>query len=408
MDVLLISGCPPFPLHVGDRLIPYHLAEQLVARQHAVDLLAFYNVPEEAADIPRYERHFRHIQLIREPRRGGLRYVRRLIGGGFFPKVAGGAWSKDMWKAIQERIAAVNYDVIQLFGGVQVYEYQALVKAYPNLIVAPEAYSLYLENALVAADGTARLRRQIALAVARRYERRMFRGYDQVVVLTEGAAESLRPRQPDLPISVIPNGIDTDYFVPTELDPNEATLLFVGNFNHMPNLEAAFRLAREIFPLVKRRVPSARLKLIGNAPPRELCDLANDSIEVAGRVPDIRPYYEGALIFVSPLRTGAGIRNKILEAMAMQKPIVATALSCEGIALEHGKTVMLAESNEDIARAIIGLVKDGALRHQIAKAARELIEKRYTWGHVTEQYIVLYRALGTARIDRIEAGIKGN
>ncbi len=392
MDILLISRCPPFPLYFGDRLIPYHLARQLAAHHHQVDLIAFYNNPEDATEIPRYERYFRHIQLIREPTRGSLAYLRRLYGGGnFFPKTAREAWSGEMWQAIQERIRIGNYDAIQLFGGVQVYEYLELVKGYANLIVPYESYTLYLNNAQ--SDGRANLLQSLQRGMARRYEQRMFTGYDQVVVLTEADATALRTLQPTLPLHVIPNGVDTEYFVPTEREPDEPTLLFVGNYEYPPNTDAALRLVRRIFPAVKQRVPKARLLIVGNAPPPELLALASDLIEVTGRVPDMRPYYDQALIFVSPLRMGAGIKNKLLEAMAMQKPIVATALSCEGIALEHEKSVLIAESSEDMAKAVIRLMKDGALRQQIGHAAFELLEARYTWRRVGDQYEALYRSL---------------
>jgi len=393
MNILLVSRCPPFPIYFGDRLIVYHLAQELSARRHHIDLLAFCDRPEEAANIPRYERFFRYIKLVQKPATSPLGYLGRL-GGGFFPGRAAAAWSPEMWRAIEERLRVGAYDLVQLFGGVQVYEYRALVRALPNIIVPYESYSLYLKNAL-AAEGNAprRLRMRLQAVVARQYERRMFAGFERVIVLTASDAAALRELDPTLTPTIIPNGVDTDYFVATEFEPAEPTLIFTGNFEYEPNLEAALRLVKSIFPMVRSRVPGAKLLLVGYKPPLALLNAARADVEIVGSVPDMRPYLERALIYVSPLVKGAGIKNKLLEAMAMQKPLVATPLSMEGIAARNGEHVLLAESDDEFARAIVKLVKDKTLRRRLAANARALIDHQYTWKHVAAQYEALYKQL---------------
>ena len=121
MDVLLISRCPPFPLHYGDRLIPYHLGRELSGRRHLIDLLAFYQQPEDFAEIPRYERYFRSVQLIPEPHRSYRDYWRRSRSADRrFPQSAGAAWSPEMWNTIQRMVRERSYDMVHLFGGVHV------------------------------------------------------------------------------------------------------------------------------------------------------------------------------------------------------------------------------------------------------------------------------------------------
>ena len=400
MNILLISRCPPFPLHFGDRLIPYHLAEQLSGRQHVIDLLAFYNRPEDITDIPRYGRFFRSICLIREPQRGSLAYLRRLYLGPFYPESAANAWSGAMWNAIRDRLTETHYDAIHVFGGIQVYEYRHLVQAFPNIIVPYESFSLYLESAQNRFIGRARVLKQLELSIARRYEKKMFSGFDRVVVLAEADANALRSLQPDLPMRVIPNGVDVTYYSPSGQDPNYPTLTFVGNYEYEPNVDAALRLAKRIFPYVQHRVPSARLLLVGRNPPESMRALANNTIQVTGSVADVRPYLDRTLIFVSALRFGAGLKNKLLEAMAMQKAIVATPLSCDGIAVVHEQHVLVADTSDDIARAVVRLVKDGELRQRLGLAARELVEKQYTWHGVGAQYEALYREVALARFKR--------
>ena len=399
MEILLISRCPPFPLYHGDRLIPYHLARELAARQHQIDLLAFYQQPEDIADVPRYERFFRSVELIPEPRRGLRDYWRRMRKPqARFPRRAEDSWSPEMWRAIEDRLQTRIYTVAHLFGGVQVYEYLHLVRRLPNVIVPYESYSLWLERAVQ--EETRRLARwekQLRLRVARSFESWMFEDYDRAVVLTDRDARTLRALNPNIPVVVIPNGVDVDYFTPTGYEPTEPTLLFVGNYNYAPNLDAALRLARDIFPRVHRHVPTARLYLVGGNPPPELRAYASESVIVTGRVPDLRPYFEMALIFVSPLRLGAGIKNKILEALAMQVPVVATPLSCDGIPVTHGQHVLLGESNSELIKGIFGLLGNPQLRKRLRQRGRQLIEQHFMWARVADRYEELYDRVITER-----------
>ncbi|MEL7673264.1 MAG: glycosyltransferase [Chloroflexota bacterium] len=392
MDLLLISRCPPFPLYHGDRLIPFHIARELSARRHRIDLLAFYDNPADLAEIPRYEQHFRSVTLIREPRRSLWSYwLRAALPGRRFPRRAGASWSPEMWRAIQAKLGQHTYDAVHLFGGVQVYEYHPLAAPLPNVIVPYESYSLWLERAVrEARSPLARAAAQAQRGMARRYESFMFDRFDRVVVLTDRDAEALKALNPATPTVTIPNGVDIDFFTPTGYEPDEPALLFTGNFDYPPNLDAALRLVRDIFPRVKQAVPAARLTLVGGNPPPALRAYARDDIEITGRVPDLRPYFECALVYVSPLRLGAGIKNKVLETLAMQTPVVATPLSCDGIPVEHGEHVLLATHDDEFVAQIVALLQDPALRARLAQNGRRLVEDQFTWQRVADLYEELY------------------
>jgi len=401
VDLLLISRCPPFPLHHGDRLIPYHLSRELAARRHLIDLLAFYDQPADLADIPRYERHFRSVTLIREPRRSLASYwLRAILPGRRFPHRAQASWSPEMWHAIQDKLAQHAYDVVHLFGGVQVYEYHALAAPLPNVIVPYESYSLWLERAIrEARTPLARAAAQMRRGMARRFERFMFTRYDRVVVLTDRDAEALRALNPATPTVTIPNGVDLDFFTPTGYEPDEPALLFTGNYDYPPNLDAALRLVRDIFPRVRQAVPGARLTLVGGNPPAALRAWASDDVLIPGRVPDLRPYFECALVYVSPLRLGAGIKNKVLETLAMQTPLVATPLSCDGIPVEDGRHVLLATRDDEFVERIVALLRDPARRAMLAQSGRRLVEEQFTWQRVADLYEALYLDVICARRD---------
>jgi glycosyltransferase involved in cell wall biosynthesis len=171
------------------------------------------------------------------------------------------------------------------------------------------------------------------------------------VVLTNRDAEMLKLNA-RLPIVVIPNGVDVESS-PLPVTNRGANLAVLGNYDYAPNLDAALRLVRDIFPLIQQKIPAARLCLVGSSPPPALRAYASDHIEITGHVPDIRPYFEYSMIFISPLQFGAGIKNKILEALAMQTPVVATPVSCDGISVEHGQHVLIGKTNEELVNHVL-------------------------------------------------------
>ncbi len=391
LRVLLISRCPPYPLHLGDRLIVYHLARELSERGHTIDLLAFDDgSADDDSDV--YGAFFRHITVLPDPERSPVDYVRRLVmPSARFPQAANQAWSPDMWRAIREHVMNDQYDIAHLFGGIQVYEYLHAVKPLPVMITPYESYSLYLRRQVEAGAGWGARAQWFA---AREYERWMFAPYPRVIVLTDRDRDELRTLDPMLRLSVIPNGVDLGHFIPPYSDsPREPnTILFTGNFGYPPNLDAALFLANEILPRVQSRIPAARLWLVGANPPPELLALADDTITVSGQVADMRPYFARASVFASALRMGAGIKNKVLEAMAMGCPMVATPLSLDGINAKHGDAVLIsAPDAKTIAGAITRVLGDPDLSARLRRNARLLIEREYNWTTIAGRYETLYR-----------------
>ncbi|MBL8156059.1 MAG: glycosyltransferase, partial [Anaerolineae bacterium] len=253
-----------------------------------------------------------------------------------------------------------------------------------------ESYALYLRRAL--AHARPQLRGgELQLLAARRYESFMFTPYARTVVVSDRDRDELLSLNPSLPVEVIPNGVDTYAFRPRPTARIPA-LLFVGNYEYPPNVDAALHLAQDIFPIVRQRLPQTRLWLVGNAPPPELRALASESIRVTGRVPDVRPYLARAGAFISPLRLGAGIKNKVLEALSMGCPVIATPLSLDGIAARDGHESLVAEGPA-LAEAALRLLQDADLSRQLSLNGRRLIESRYSWDHVAERYLALYAAL---------------
>jgi polysaccharide biosynthesis protein PslH len=388
--ILLLSRCPPYPLHFGDRLIIWHLARELAQRGHTLDLIAYTQFESDHSEIEHYQPYFRQIQLINEPSRTPLDYLKRLLlPAARFPTHVEQAWSADMWHAIESRLAQNQYDVIHVFGGIQVYEFYHLLRDYPTIITPYESFSLYLKRAIEQDGG---LKHRINRFIARQFESWMYVPYGCTVVLTEQDKAELLDINPSLPVEVIPNGIDLDFFRIEQRERDKATVLFVGNYEYEPNLDAALLLAQTIFPAMQQQIPEARLQLVGNAPPLALQALASDTITVTGRVADVRPYLAQATVFVCPLRVGAGIKNKVLEALAMGLPTIATPISVDGIAVKHGESVLVA-SIEHIATETVRLLRDKALQMRLSQNGYAVIQAQYSWSSVADRYLKLYQSV---------------
>lgn len=390
--ILLISRCPPYPIHLGDRLIIWHLARELSARGYTIDLLALYDQDDDPQHIEQYQPYFRHIELFRETSRSSLNYLYRLLRpSARFAQSPEASFTPDLWRAIQRYLGENTYDVVHCFGGISVYEFHPLFADKPNVITPYESYALYLQRAIQQGSVGARLN----LPMARQFERWMFTPYDRTVVIAEPDREMLQSIQPKLTIDVIPNGIDLDQFQVQDGERDQKTLLFVGNYDYAPNQDAVKVLVEQILPRVRDQIPDVRLQLVGNHPPDWMRGLASDSIEVTGRVPDVQPYLAEATVFVCPLRIGAGLKNKVLEALAMGIPVVATPLSVDGIHVTHGESAWIAEV-EKLADGVIHVLANRSLQQTLSQAGRARIEADYSWAKTASQYEALYDELITA------------
>jgi len=391
--VLLISRCPPYPTYLGDRLIFRHMTRELSRRGYTIDLLALSNHGDDAGQRAQYERFFRHIELIPEPRRTGSAYLRRL----FFPATRFAAaetasFCPALWRKIDEYLNRHDYDLVHCFGAVSVYEFHPLFAHLPNVITPYESYALYLQSAARLGKLGAGLR----LPIVRRFERFMFTPYDRTVVISDVDRAMLLGLQPTLNIDVIPIGIEIERFEPLHRRRDAATLLFVGNYDYAPNEDAARVLVEQVLPQAREKESSVKLQLVGVNPPDWMRALANGPIEVTGAVPDVRPYLARATVFVCPLRIGAGIKNKVLEALAMGIPVVATPLSVDGINVRNGESAIIAPVDR-IATETLRLLRDDAQREFLSRKGRALIEAEYSWERTADSYERLYDEICDAK-----------
>lgn len=241
--------------------------------------------------------------------------------------------------------------------------------------------------------GSARLRAEGEFIAWRRFERSLLRRVHAVVVFNERDAAAVRELDADARLAIVPLAANV---LDRPLDPvgeSPSRLLFVGSFVHEPNVDAAVRLARDVFPRLRDAFPDLVLDLVGHAVPGEVRVLAGPRIFVHGDVPDVPPYLERAAVVVAPIRLGGGTRVKVLEALAAGKAVVVTQRAVEGIAATPGEHLLLAETDEELAAAVAELLRNPARRAEIGEAAYSWARENVSWDRSAALLERLYSSL---------------
>ncbi|HKO62553.1 MAG TPA: glycosyltransferase [Pyrinomonadaceae bacterium] len=226
-------------------------------------------------------------------------------------------------------------------------------------------------------------------AKMRSLEERLCRKFDAVVAVSAEDRDQMRGEYQLEAVFDVATGVDTNFFTPMHATKAEPmNLVFTGSMDWLPNDDAIDFFTDEILPLVKREVPNVSLTVVGRNPSTQLTERAkrDPSLVVTGRVEDVRPYMDKAAVYVVPLRIGGGTRLKIFEAMAMEKPIVSTSVGAEGLPLQNGVELLLADNAPAFADAIVKLLKEPELARRIGTRAAQLVRERFGWKQVATQF----------------------
>jgi glycosyltransferase involved in cell wall biosynthesis len=397
--LLLLVAYPPSmeAPHGGSRV-----AAQLVGRlaeANRVALVCLRGPDEPAVDAWVADRCERVVQVPR-PRIGSRRMRARRLAG----LVAGKpSWVAD-WNVrechaeLRALLEGWRPDLVHIHYQVMGQYLPALPgHAAPRVLVAYEPAASRAAAAVAGAPaGPRRLLRYADFLAWRRFERRLVGSVQAVAVFTERDREELSRLGAATAISVIPFGVE----VPDQpLDPlgsGRDVVLFVGNFVHQPNVDAAVWLGSSILPRIRAVHPQATLELVGPEPPPELRALEGAGIVVTGAVAGVRPYLERANVFVAPLRSGGGMRLKVLEALAGGKAVVASRLASEGLDVRDGEELLLADTDAEVVEAVSLLLGDPVRRRALAERARRFALERLGWEHALASYARLHASLLSA------------
>jgi sugar transferase (PEP-CTERM/EpsH1 system associated) len=215
-------------------------------------------------------------------------------------------------------------------------------------------------------------------------ERRYLQLADHVLTVSENDrdffAQFLNPEE----LTVIPTGVDVEYFQPQAAEEIPDSIAFTGSMDWLPNEDAILYFIEEIFPLVRRQIPDASLCVVGRKPSSRLQALRemNKNLQITGWVEDVRPFLARSAVSIVPLRIGGGTRLKIFEALSMSKAVVSTSIGAEGLPVRHGEHLLIADDPPAFANAVVSLLRNPERRKQIGIAARDLVQTNYSWTQV--------------------------
>lgn len=253
---------------------------------------------------------------------------------------------------------------------------------------------LFAQTAARSRSLTGKLMSMLELKRTRRAEGELVDLFDHTLITSQvDKAEIVRLASSKTnPISVLPNGADLEFFRRNTDSPRDAeTIVFTGKMSYHANVSMVDYLVREIMPKVWTKRPTAKLIIVGKDPPRKVREFAqNPRIEVTGTVADIRPYLWRATVAVVPLVYGAGIQNKILEAMASETPVITTSAAFLGLQANPGADALIGDNADDFSEAILRLIEDQSLQRQIGRAGLLYVNERHDWSKISSQLISIY------------------
>ncbi len=269
------------------------------------------------------------------------------------------------------------------------------VQDVPCVIDAVDSISaLFSQAATQAPSWRQRLVARADLARTRRFEARVPSLFHRTIVSSrrdEEAFLELAGQDAVGRVVTVPNGVDLEYFHTVETPRDADTVLFTGKMSYHANEAAALQLAERIMPIVWERCPHARLVIAGKDPSEAVRQLGRDSrVTVTGFVDDLRPFFWSATVVVAPLVYGAGIQNKVLEAMACGTPVVASRSACEGIGAPAGQALMVAVEPRDMAAHVVSLFRDPTRREMLGAAGRRYVERHHDWYQMGRRLVAVY------------------
>ena len=412
MRVLHFAPRVCWPLDTGAKLRNYHLA-RVLSRRAQVTLLAFGDEGDDDALPPESSENF-YDQIVAVKRAPGYTPSKILRGAlGRMPLSLLNYTTDAMRQALENILNEHSFDIVQV-ESIHLMAYLPAIRAARSrsLVVCDwhniesELMQRYSERE------RSFLRRKYARRTARQLsvlEQRASRDFDAHVTVSDRDRQRLLQLNPAAKAFVIENGVDSSQYSDEQIekayaawhshdDSRSRRILFVGSMDYHANIGGVVDFAREVWPGLHDSRPELVFTIVGRDPATEVRALRSIAgIEVTGTVDDVRPYYREAIAAIVPLKVGGGSRLKILEAMAAGVPVVSTTLGAEGLDVQNGENILLANTNQELAEAIIRLVESDAQREQLRSGGRVLVSARYEWSGLGTTLFETYSQLLNTR-----------
>lgn len=397
MRILLLSTNVPYPPNSGFRLRVYNLLYR-IAKEHDVWLVTFVPEYEKLTDLGPLFSICREVMVVPSSDQGALenpwKAMRYFLRG--TPPDLRAYDSKEFADKILALISRVDFDIIQIEDSHMSIYLDYLPKSLRSrAILTFHDVNFHKHERLsrVEPKRARRLRLWLHGLQMRRWEPRQAQRFGRCIAMSHSDEALLLNANPALKITVLPNGVDTQAYTPLPFPANTFRLLFVGTMGYRPNIDAVTYFCRNIYPKIKKEYPNIEFWIVGRDPSPEVTGLEGGGIHVTGQVEDLIPYYRDSVICVIPLRAGGGTRLKILEAMALGRPIVTTTVGCEGLAVKNGEHLFIADTPELFADHVLALLKDKEKWLQLTRQARALAVNSYDWDMIAQRHMQLYEEM---------------
>ena len=398
MRILFLCLRCPYPPQRGDRIRSYHFIKQL-SRRHEITLVFFAESDSDIEAVRHLQPFCERVEWVRfRPNFAKLNTAIHCLSR--TPLQVHYWYSPQMQRKINELLAENTFELIhaQLFRmGQYVINTQGIVK----VLDLCDSLALNLSRRAELDCTPKRFLVKLEEKRVRQYEIDIMEAFDWGTVVASFDRDYLLKQDNNLKLSVVPMGVDLKYFHPNPDVPSDSNglqssdstknLLFTGTMNYFPNSDAVIYFCEEIYPLIQKQHPDVNFYIVGNHPTEQVQRLAeNRGVTVTGYVPDIRPYFQKASVFVAPLRAGSGIQTKNLEAMAMGTPVVTTSIGAMGLEAEVGKELLTADTPQDFAGCVIDLIENPEKQQNFGHAGRKRVEASYDWGVLVEKLEQVY------------------
>lgn len=383
MRILFLSRWFPHPPSNGSKLRIYNLIKGL-SKYHEVTLLSFADKP---ADIVEMQKFCPEVKVVPWKEFNPTRWKARLGIFRLEPRSIVDTYSIEMAEAITETLRAAKHDLV-IASQLQMAAYAPRFQHVPSIFEEFEI-GLFHDRAFSSDGKTLRLRYALTWFKLRLYLSRLLGTFRACTVASKQEAQLLQQNFPayQKPITVIPNGMDLNEYRNFATEKKHNTLIFTGSFNYRVNYEAMLWFVEKVFPLILQRLPDTQLFITGDHQNLPLPSQKN--IILTGYVDNLKTLVASVAVSIAPLLSGGGTRLKILEAMALGTPVVATSKGAEGLDVIPGEHLLVADTPADFAECVIRLLTDDEANRRLAKDAFQLVQERYNWDAMMLQYLSL-------------------
>lgn len=387
-ELLVVIPTLPYPPVWGFGQRAYQLTRHL-ARRHRVTVVSYAH-PSQRGEVEELAREVHEVVAVpREPQPLLARRMMQLRNAtSRLPSHTAALRTRSLQAAVDQTLARRRFDVIVLESSQM--GWLDLPRDIPVIVDEHNIESELLER--MSQSERSELRRRFNRIEFRRYQRFETDVWDRsaaCAATSQRDASMVSARRPDLPVAVVPNGVDVEHFAAAGRPQVPQRLVFTGLLDYRPNLDGITWFLDSVFPLIRQRHGQVQLQVVGHGAPEVLESLRRPGVQVTGRVPDLTANLDEASVAVVPLRIGGGTRLKVVEAMAMGKAIVSTTLGAEGIDVVDGQDLLLADDPADFADAVGRLLDEPDLGQRLGTRARRLAVEQYSWERSADRLAAL-------------------